>query len=223
MTDFSIITTLGFIATTFATLWMFSKAVKQSKIVYGILCWMLLVGVLGVLDFYKKENVFPPRVFFLLVPTILLFLYLFINKNTQRFLDGISLKWLTLLHVIRIPVELVLLNVFLEGLIPRIMTFEGWNYDILSGITAPIMYYGVFVKKRIGTRGLLLWNSVCLVLLVNIVTIAILSAKTPLQQLAFEQPNVGITCFPLVWLPAVVVPIVLFSHLVAIRQLLKKK
>tara|TARA_R110002096_G_scaffold209585_1_gene396758 strand:- start:1620 stop:1829 length:210 start_codon:yes stop_codon:yes gene_type:complete len=54
-------------------------------------------------------------------------------------------------------------------------------------------------------------------------TIAALSAQTPFQQLAFDQPNIGVTYFPFVWIPAVIVPIILFSHLVSIRQLILRK
>jgi hypothetical protein len=59
-------------------------------------------------------------------------------------------------------------------------------------------------------------------LLVIIVTLSVLSAKTPFQQLAFDQPNTGIAYFPFVLLPSVVVPLVAVSHIAAIRQLLKK-
>ncbi len=136
-------------------------------------------------------------------------------------MDNINLKWLTLLHTIRIPVEIVLYYVYLGGLIPALMTFEGYNFDVVSGITAPIIYYLVFVKKVLDKKTLLIWNFLALILLINILTIAILSAQTPFQKLAFEQPNIGVTYFPFVWLPAVIVPIVLFSHLSSIRQLLK--
>ncbi|HQW96450.1 MAG TPA: hypothetical protein PLU58_11640, partial [Saprospiraceae bacterium] len=64
-------------------------------------------------------------------------------------------------------------------------------------------------------------NILCSGLLLNVVVIALLSAQTPFQKLAFDQPNIGVTFFPFVWLPSVVVPIVLIGHLAAIRQLLK--
>jgi hypothetical protein len=70
---------------------------------------------------------------------------------------------------------------------------------------------------------LLIWNVVCLGLLVNIVVIAILSVPTAFQQFGFDQPNIAIGQFPYVWLPSVVVPIVLLSHLVIIRSLVLKK
>jgi hypothetical protein len=102
------------------------------------------------------------------------------------------------------------------------MTFEGRNLDIISGITAPVIYYFGFVKKKIGRTVLILWNLICLGLLVNIVTIAILSAPFTFQRFGFDQPNFAILLFPFVWLPGIIVPLVLFSHLAMLRQLLIK-
>ncbi|HLL95226.1 MAG TPA: hypothetical protein VK404_09645, partial [Spirosoma sp.] len=48
---------------------------------------------------------------------------------------------------------------------------------------------------------------------------AALAAPTPFQQIAFEQPNIGILYFPFVWLPSVVVPLVLMAHVSAFWQL----
>ena len=102
------------------------------------------------------------------------------------------------------------------------MTFEGRNFDILSGISAPIMAWLAFRNGKINRPLLLIWNVLALLLLINIVTNAILSVPSPLQKFAFDQPNVGILYFPFIWLPSTVVPIVLFSHLVSFYQLLKK-
>ena len=106
-------------------------------------------------------------------------------------------------------------------MVPELMTFEGRNFDILAGITAPFMAYFVFEKKKLGRQTLLIWNFICLGLLANIVINALLSAPFPFQQFAFEQPNIAILNFPFSWLPTFVVPMVLFGHLVSIRQLIK--
>ena len=223
MADIAILTTVLFILTTILTLWFFYQASKSSNLLWGILVWMVIVGLLGFYGFFRVENAIPPRFLFLLGPGLLFVLFLFTTKKGKAFTNRLDLKWLTLLHTVRIPVEIVLFYVFLEDLIPVLMTFEGYNYDIVSGISAPIVYYLFFVKKRMGKTGLLVWNFVCLGLLLNILTIAVLSAQTPFQQLAFEQPNIGVTYFPLVWLPTVIVPIVLYAHLASIRQLLSLK
>ena len=103
------------------------------------------------------------------------------------------------------------------------MTFEGRNFDIVSGITAPIIFYFFFVKKSWRVSLLLAWNFICLGLLLNIVVNAALSAPFAFQQFAFDQPNIAVLHFPFVWLPSFIVVIVLLSHLAAIRKLVKLK
>ena len=127
------------------------------------------------------------------------------------------------MHIVRIPVELVLLWLSIYKTVPDLMTFEGRNFDIISGITAPLVYYWGFVKYKMRHTLLIVWNTACLALLFNIVINAILSTPYPFQQFAFDQPNIALFYFPFVWLPCCIVPLVLFSHLVTIRQLILKK
>lgn len=139
-------------------------------------------------------------------------------------MDGLSLQHLTLINLVRIPVELVLYLLFLNKTIPELMTFEGRNFDILAGLTAlPIMYLAFQKGQLVKPRLLLTWHILCLLLLFNIVITAILSVPSPFQKLGFEQPNIAILYFPFSWLPTFIVPAVLFGHLVSIRQLLKQK
>jgi hypothetical protein len=122
---------------------------------------------------------------------------------------------------VRIPVEIILFWLFINRAVPELMTFEGRNFDILEGITAPFIAY-FWLTKRKGNRNLvLIWNLICLSLLINIVVNALLSAPSPIQKFAFDQPNIAILYFPFSWLPTFIVPLVLFGHLVSIRQLMK--
>ncbi len=210
--------------TTFLTVFLFYKAVRNSTItLIIILAWIILQAIIASSGFYTVTNTIPPRFMLLVFPPLLLIISLFFTKGGRRFLDSFDMKTLTLLHIIRVPVELVLLGLFMNKTVPEVMTFEGRNFDILSGLSAPVIYYFVFVKKQLNKKVLLVWNLCCLVLLINIVSIAVLAAPFTFQQLAFDQPNVAIFYFPFVWLPCCVVPIVLLSHLAAIRQLLTKK
>lgn len=56
------------------------------------------------------------------------------------------------------------------------------------------------------------WNAVGLALVLTILTLAILSAPSPFQRLAFAQPNVAIQYVPFVLLAAVIVPVVVYTH-----------
>jgi hypothetical protein len=163
----------------------------------------------------------PPRIALMVVPPLFLIALLFVSVKGRRFIDGLDIKFLTLLHIVRIPVEVVLFWLFLGKLVPQLMTFEGRNFDIIAGITAPFIYYFGFIKKLLHKNLLLGWNIICLALLINIVFNAALSAPSVVQQFAFDQPNIAILYFPFNLLPSVIVPLVLFSHLAAIRQLLR--
>jgi hypothetical protein len=215
---------MGFGATTLLTAALFYKATQSSKVTLLVLIgWLMLQGVIAQSGFYTHSAGLPPRFALAVLPPFLGIILVFSIPAGRRYVDSLSLKWLTLLHVLRIPVEVVLFGLFVHKAIPQLMTFEGRNFDILSGLTAPVFYYFGFIKKNLGWKALLVWNFLCLALLINIVVIAILSAPSPFQKLAFDQPNIAVLYFPFVWLPAAVVPLVLLSHLASIRQLLVRK
>ena len=210
-----------FILTTLLTVFLFYKAGNLSKINLGILgLWLLLQAVLSYVGFYTVTNTTPPRFILLALPAVLLIIYLFLTAKGRVYLNNLDAKTLTLLHVVRIPVELCLYWLFLHKSIPQLMTFEGRNFDILAGLTAPVIFYFGYVKNKLGKTVLLLWNFICLGLLLKIVINAVLSAPSNFQQFAFEQPNTAILYFPFVWLPCCIVPLVLLAHLVCIRKLL---
>jgi hypothetical protein len=172
--------------------------------------------------FYNKPGTMPPRLMFQLLPALILIIVLFVTTRGRNFIDGLDMKQLVLLHTIRIPVEIVLYGLFMAKTIPQIMTFEGRNFDILAGLTAPLIYYFGFVKKNMSKKIILAWNLISLGLLINIILIALLSSVSPLQQFAFTENNIALGYFPFNWLPGLVVPIVLLSQLAGIRQLIVK-
>ncbi len=221
--------TAVFFLTTLLTVWFLFRAMKDvgtrstgaKLLVFCLPLWMLLTGFLATTDFYRDTEAMPPRVFsFGVLPALILIVSLWVFF-WESFTDRLSLKYLTMLHSIRIPVEIVLLWLFQFGQIPKLMTFEGWNFDILSGVSAFIVYFLAFRGRKVNRTLLLIWNVVGLGLLVNIVSIAVLSFRSPIQKLAFDQPNIGVTYLPFIWLPTIIVPIVFFAHLASIRKLLR--
>ena len=76
--------------------------------------------------------------------------------------------------------------------------------------------------RKISKKWLMIWNFGCLVLVLNVVIQAILSTPYSFQQMAFDQPNIGVLYFPFSWLPCFIVPVVLFAHFIQIRFLLRK-
>ncbi len=213
-----------FLLTTLLTVAIFYKATNNSKKTLTILlCWLVLQSILGMSGFYLVKDAMPPRFLFLFLPPILLIIILFSTIKGRQFLDSLNIEILTILHIIRIPVEIVLFLLCVNKFVPELMTFEGRNFDIISGFTAPIIFYFGYITKQLNRKVVLIWNLICLGLLLNIVVNAILSAPFPFQQFAFEQPNIAVLYFPFNWLPSCVVPLVLFSHMVTIRQIIITK
>lgn len=220
--------------TTAATLLAFVWAVKNAdaekvrkqavKIGVGLVAWLLLQAVLPLDNQYNSDpDAFPPMIMLTgIFPTVLTILVVFLTRKGRQFTDSLPLKQLTYLNTVRIPVEL-LYGLFLYKAVPELMTFEGRNFDILAGITAPFIAYFGLTQTKLSRPTLLIWNVICLGLLLNIVVNALLSAPSPIQQFAFDQPNTAVLNFPFSWLPTFIVPIVLFGHLASIRQLLQWK
>lgn len=219
--------------TTFATLFLFYGSVKSSAIsstkslstkvlLTGIL-WLVIQALLAFNSVYNSNtDSLPPKIVaFGIFPIFLLIGLLFITKKGKQFIDSLPLVNITYIHIVRIPVELVLFWLFINKTVPELMTFEGRNFDILSGISAPLIAYFGFTKGKLKKKLILIWNFICLGLLFNIVIHAVLAAPFPFQQIAFDQPNIAVLNFPFVWLPTFIVPVVLLSHLASIRQLLK--
>ncbi|MBE4948254.1 hypothetical protein [Chryseobacterium culicis] len=224
---------LTFAVTTLVSMYLFFLIVKNvksgrvkyclGKIIIGMHVWLLFQAFLTLKNTYSSsiDSIPPKIVLFGILPPIVAIILLFSMKNGRRFIDELPLINITYLNLIRIPVEIVLYCLFVNKVVPEIMTFEGINFDIFAGLTSPIIAYYGLIKQKFNRMIILIWNFICLGLLINIVIIAFLSAPSPLQKLAFEQPNIAILRFPYSWLPTFIVPLVLFGHLVSIRQLLK--
>jgi len=192
MSNIPIIISMLFVVTAFLTVWMFYKASGNSKpLLMGILAWMLFQATISLTGFYQISNSIPPRFLLLIGPGIIISILLFVTKWGKEFIDNLDLKALTIMHSVRIPVEITLYFVYSAGLIPVLMTFEGNNFDIISGITAPLIFYFVFIVKKLNRTALLIWNILCSGLLLNVVVIALLSAQTPFQKLVPFVPGIG--------------------------------
>jgi hypothetical protein len=219
-----------FILTTLLTVGIFQNACKRGQFsakanqVLGFLLpfGLLFQAILAFFGFYKVTETFPPRlILFGVLPSIITVISLFIFS--RKFISKLPLQTLTIIHIVRIPVEIVLYWLFVNKQIPQVMTFEGRNFDILVGITAPIIYWLAFRNNTVNRSILLIWNIFGLIFLANIVIHAALSIPTNFQQFGLEQPNLAVLNFPFIWLPTIIVPIVLFSHLASIWLLLSSK
>ena len=148
-------------------------------------------------------------------------IYSILPKQINWMLQNRDTRLSTFLHTIRIPMEFVLLYLFIYKMIPELMTFEGRNFDIAAGITAIVVGY-LHITNKISKQWLIVWNGLGLILIFFILINGLLSTELPFQQFGFDQPNRALNYFPFILLPAIVVPIVIYTHITDIIKLSKE-
>ena len=184
----------------------------------GILAWLtitFLIAHAGILSDFESR---PPRLMIMLLTETALFAFVTGTRTARRLLEATPLSWPIALHTIRIPIELALFALFAAGKIPVQMTFEGRNFDVLVGLTAPIAAFAL-ARGKIGQRGALVWNLFAFGLLLNILGIAITTFPGPLHLEWSGVSNVILATPPFAWLPTFLVPVAFFGHVLSFRQL----
>lgn len=189
------------------------------KIAVVLIAWLILLGVLSIRGFFADFSRLPPRLALALLaplPAVLLFLR---SRAGKQLLQHIQPHWLIYLQSFRILVEIGLWALVRNGSLPVQMSFEGRNFDIISGLLAfPVAYY-CFVKKSWPPVIALLYNITGLILLINIVSISALSMPGPLRAFHNQPDSSLLTRFPLIYLPGLLVPLAYTLHILSLRQL----
>ncbi|MAB81795.1 MAG: hypothetical protein CMJ89_20865 [Planctomycetes bacterium] len=169
----------------------------------------------GMLDDF---DILPPPALLLFAASIGLGVVLALTSVGEGVLQRLGIAGVVGYQVFRVPVEYGLHRLFEEGALPVQMTWAGWNFDVLTGATAVVV--AVWAKTgRLPRTVLVSWNLLGLALLINIVTIAVLSTPTPLRAFAAEPANYLPATFPYLWLPMFLVPSAAFGHLLVFRWL----
>jgi hypothetical protein len=185
----------------------------------GLIIWLLVVCVLSLSGFLSNFTAFPPRLTVVLVVPFFTILFITFSSSLKEIVRNIPPRNLLRLQVFRVFVEILLWRLFVENLLPVQMTFEGRNFDVLAGILGPLVAYVFKDNKKV----MIVYNVIGLCLLLNIVTIAILSIPgTPFRYFMNEPANTIVTYFPIVLLPAFLVPLAYTLHFFSLRQLLSK-
>jgi predicted ferric reductase len=130
-----------FLSIVLLTIWIFYVTNNRSeKALLLIVLWGFLHSVLALNEFYVVEEIatFNPFVF-ILVPSFLIIFYSAFSKGGKQLFQNRNVFTSPVIHVVRIPVELFLHYLALQELVPKEMTFEGRNFDILVGLSAVII------------------------------------------------------------------------------------
>lgn len=186
----------------------------------ALAAWLTLTGLLATRGLLDRWDAFPPRV--PLLPLVTLATLLVVRRTTafQRLVASTPLAWPLAVQVFRVGVELLLLRLFLEGRAPRQLTFEGWNFDVLVGLTAPVVAW--WLSRRPSPALGAAWNLAGIAVLLTTMGIATTSSPGPLHGTWSGAPLTELARFPWVWLPAFLAPFAVAAHVVSLSQHLRQ-
>lgn len=184
-------------------------------IVVGLAVWLGYVGCMS----YFGATKYPAGAAFILAPVFLfVMLYLAPSASAGRIAAALPI-WLPIgLETFRIGVEQLIHALWMEGIVPKMLTYEGANVDILIGLTAPVAAW-LATKGRAGARFGLVWNVLGLMALANIAIRFNLTTPGPMHLLQTEVPNRAISTFPYTYIPGFFAPLAVVLHVLSIRSL----
>jgi len=185
--------------------------------------WLALTGGIaatGVLTNFARR---PPPIMFIVMGTAAAGLAVGLSPVGRRLVTGLPFAALIGLQSFRLPLELVMHRAAREGVMPVQMSFSGWNFDILAGVSAIVV--SLLAAKGRAPRPLIAaFNVTGALLLVNVAAIGVSSLPMfAAFGAAPERLNTWLAYFPYVWLAPVMVAAAMAGHLLVARKLLAER
>jgi hypothetical protein len=186
----------------------------------GAVAFLGYVAVLALSGALARFDLRPPPFLLWVLSTVAFALGVGLSPLGRRLAAGLPFAALVGFQAFRLPLELVMHRAADDGVMPSIMSYGGYNFDIVSGITAAIL--SIFLLRGKVPRGVILaWNILGSVLLAVIVTVAFLASPL-VRAFGEDQINSWITQFPYAWM-SVMVGAALLGHLLVARKLSAQK
>ncbi len=214
---------LGFVAvmTTFvvALIDRYINRRAALRVLAGLGVWFLYAGLMGHFGILRNSEMRPPGIAFTIVPVLLFLIFFVVQSSASAQVVLAFPLWLILgSQCFRVGVELFLHQLWIEGLVPKMLTFDGANIDIYIGVSAPLIAW-VSTRGRWGLELAFAWNILGLLALLNVVIRAVLTAPGPLNLIHTEVPNRMMGTFPFLLIPGFFVPLAVVLHVLAIRSI----
>jgi hypothetical protein len=194
----------------------------RSRGLVVVALWLGVAGLLASSGIIAELSRMPPPFALMMAGYFASTTALAFSPLGTQLVERAPLAWLVGYQAFRLPLEIFLHASYERGLIPIQMTWSGMNFDVLTGVSA-LALAALAARGRAPRALILAWNLLGLALLGIIVTVAFLSAPTPLRVFMNEPANTVVAEFPYVWLPTFLVQAALFGHVLVFRWLARER
>jgi hypothetical protein len=191
------------------------KATRAGALLGG---WLALTGAVSGSGVLEHATLPPPLALFFVASIAVAVLSARSSLGT-RLIQGLPIAALVGVQAFRLPLELVLHAWKNQGLVPVQMTFEGHNFDIVTGVLAVVA--GLYLQRsRAHTRRVVLaFNVVGTATLLAVMAIAVLSSPLPIRMYGADPALMLGYHFPYGWIVPICVGGALFGHVLVFRWL----
>ena len=141
----------------------------------GLAIWLIYVGLFSSLGYMRDPSLRPPGILWVVGPVVLFVVLVLVRSGIGARVAGAIPLWLILgFESFRIGVELLMHRLWEDGLVPKLLTYEGGNVDMVFGLSAPIIAW-IVAMGRPGLRLAMGWNVLGLLSLANVAASSVLT------------------------------------------------
>lgn len=191
----------------------------------GLIVWMLTCAVLAETGVIAKLAGSPKLMIYMVVSNGLA-MWVAVSRWGARLVQYLPVAWLVGFQAFRLPLELVLHSWYEQGTLPVQMTFAGANLDIVTGFAAlgcwALMTFTAWGRNARWALALT-FNVLGSGLLLNVVSIAVMSAPWPMRSYINDPPVLLLFHAPYTWILPVCVAAALVGHVLVFRWLVAER
>jgi hypothetical protein len=182
-----------------------------------ILGWCALQGAAAGSGLLARFDARPPPLALFLAAVVAGAVGFGVSRFAAPLARSLPLAGLVGFQAFRLPLELVMHEAARAGVMPSLLSFAGWNFDIATG-TLAIPVAALVAAGRAPRWLVPAWNALGLAALGMIAVIAIGTAPF-VQAFGPGQVNGWVAWLPFVYLPGVMVAAALVGHILVLRRL----
>jgi hypothetical protein len=216
---------IGGITILVAIVWvvLFSQRNSGRALVLSIAVTVLMAlsAIIALSGQLSRFDSFPPPMLIMIASVFIVSFALGLSSFGRNAAAHSSFATLVGFQSFRLPLELIMHQAGNVGIMPVQLSYSGYNFDIVTGITALLLFVAMQLGATIPRSVLWAWNLWGWLCLVVIVFIAI--ATSPVVRASGDEPqhlNTWVLYFPYVWLPVVLVTAAISGHIIVTRKLL---
>lgn len=197
---------------------------KKMILLLGLLLWQVLIFCVAISGFLSDFS-FPPRIGTVFIGPSFLFTAVFLLRNRKKqWIHSIPQLWLTIFQSFRILVETLFVFTVSVGFLPKSLSIEGYNYDMVFGFTAIVMAAIVYFSKSLPKKLLIVWNFMGIAVLLSVIFVFMTTIFYPEmypEQVGEFPKEAGM--YPYVIVAVFLMPAAIFVHVLALVQLFHTK